>query len=204
MKSKTVLHTITSPAQFVQDFYGMEFRGRLEKRVAFIGRSNVGKSSLINALLKEKVAQISSSPGKTKALHFYDWKSGKRIFVDLPGYGFAEQSKESRESWKRLISGYLETDVGLTHMLILVDSRHGPLAKDIEAIDYFISEGCKVVIVATKADQLKTQSSRHESAKVIKEKLIPFSKGIVEQFLVSIEDERSLQKLRVFLRGEET
>ena len=203
MKSPTILHTISAPNQFKTDFDGDYFLGRREQRVAFIGRSNVGKSSLINRLLKEKVAQVSSSPGKTKALHFYDWKESKKILVDLPGYGFAAQSKEDRESWKRLISGYLESDFGLKHLLVLIDSRHGPLDKDLEALEYFFSARAPVVIVATKADQLKTQSMRHVSEKTIAEVLKPFESGIRERFLVSIDDEKSIQKLRVYLRGAE-
>jgi GTP-binding protein len=200
MKSPTILHTISAPDQFAHDFFGESFKGRLEPRVAFIGRSNVGKSTLINRILKEKVAQVSASPGKTKALHFYDWKPGQKIFVDLPGYGFAKESKDSREYWKKLIGGYLKADQNLTHLLILIDSRHGPLEKDIEALDYFLSENCPVVIVGTKADQLKSQSMRYQSEKVMKEKLAPFSSGIIDQFLVSEDDEKSIQKLRLFLK----
>jgi GTP-binding protein len=202
MKSATILHTISSPDQFSTDFEGTIFRGRSEPRVAFIGRSNVGKSSLINRLLKEKVAQVSSSPGKTKALHFYDWKLGKKIFVDLPGYGFAAESKDSREYWKKLISRYLKEDLGLGHLVVLIDSRHGPLEKDIEALDFFLSSGCSVVIVATKSDQLKNQSARHQSEKLLDESLKPFAAGITARFLVSVEDERSIQKLRMFLRDD--
>ena len=203
MKSATILHTISSPGQFEHDFEGTQFRGRSEPRVAFIGRSNVGKSSLINRILKEKVAQVSSSPGKTKALHFYDWKVGNKIFVDLPGYGFAAESKESREFWKKLISQYLKVDLGLGHLVVLIDSRHGPLEKDIEALEFFLSTGCSVVIVATKADQLKNQSSRHQSEKLINEVLKPFEHGIAARFLVSTEDEKSVQKLRMFLKENE-
>lgn len=162
------LYTVGDAAQLAGLFQGPFLMGRREKRLAFVGRSNVGKSSLINALLSFKLARVSSEPGKTRHIHFYYWKDSKKIVADLPGYGFAKQSKEDREKWAEFIHEYLKTDEGLERAVVLLDSRHGPTELDLQAIQ-FIRDECVVpmVFVMTKVDQLKTQSERAKRKKEV-------------------------------------
>jgi GTP-binding protein len=128
-----------------------------------VGRSNVGKSSLLNAMLGTKLAQVSGSPGKTRAIHFYYWREGKRIVADLPGYGFANASKTDKDQWARLIGAYLKTDINVERALVLLDARHGPTPKDIDAIDFL--KGIPLLFVFTKSDQLKNQKTRAQRHK---------------------------------------
>ena len=131
---------------------------RLE--IAFSGRSNVGKSSLINKIAGRKnLARVSSSPGKTATINFY--KAEDMYLVDLPGYGYAKVSKSDKERWQRLIGGYLsgERDIGL--LLQLVDYRHPPTDDDINMINALIDGGIPFAVIFTKADKL----SKSERAK---------------------------------------
>lgn len=120
---------------------------------AFIGRSNVGKSSLINMLTEQKgLAKTSSSPGKTQLINHFlindTW-----YLVDLPGYGYAKVSKESRESWRRMINYYLNHRENLTCVFVLIDSRHEPMQQDLEFLEYLGKAGVPFVIVFTKTDK---------------------------------------------------
>jgi GTP-binding protein len=135
-------------------------KGRGEPRVAMVGRSNVGKSSLINALLGGRLAQVSKEPGKTRLLHFYHWPETKRIVADLPGYGYARASAEDRNRWAAFIQTYIQSDEGLERALVLVDARHGPTELDLEAIRFLQEEGVPLHLVFSKWDTLKTQSER--------------------------------------------
>lgn len=141
-------------------FNGQFLKGRREPRIAMVGRSNVGKSSLINKLLGARVAQVSNEPGKTRAIHFYLWPEAGRIVADLPGYGYAKTAKTERERWARFIGAYLKEDAGLARALVLLDARHGPTELDEEALRFLSSEGIPVTLVFTKADTLKSQSQR--------------------------------------------
>lgn len=123
--------------------------------IAFVGRSNVGKSSLINCLTnRTKLARTSSSPGKTSTINFYDI-AGKYRFVDLPGYGYAKVSKSEQERWAKMIETYLSDRYNLVQVVQLVDARHKPTQDDITMIKWIKSFGYKPVIVATKLDKLK-------------------------------------------------
>ncbi|MDX5418403.1 MAG: ribosome biogenesis GTP-binding protein YihA/YsxC [Hymenobacteraceae bacterium] len=120
---------------------------------AFIGRSNVGKSSLINMLTEHKgLAKTSASPGKTQLINHFlindSW-----YLVDLPGYGYAKVSKESREKWRKMINYYFQKRENLTCVFVLVDSRHEPLKQDLEFINYLGTMGVPFVIVFTKLDK---------------------------------------------------
>ena len=154
------LHTIGDAAQIPQLFKGQFLSGRAEPRFAMVGRSNVGKSSLINALVGQRLAQVSDQPGKTRKIHLYLWKEAKRIIADLPGYGFAKASQADRNDWAKFIQEYLKNDQGLELALVLLDARHGPTPLDEDAIQFLTGLGVRLGIIFTKADSLKTQSER--------------------------------------------
>jgi GTP-binding protein len=132
--------------------------------IAFAGRSNVGKSTLINKLFNRKnLARVSSVPGKTATINFYGLENV--YFVDLPGYGYAKVSKSEKERWSGLIEGYLNADRDLRLVFMLIDMRHAPSADDIHMIDYLINAEMPFVIVLTKADKLKkTERERRMEA----------------------------------------
>ena len=134
--------------------------------IAFAGRSNVGKSSLINKLLNRKsLARVSAKPGKTATINFYNIDDCIN-FVDLPAYGFAKVSKEEKRKWGQMIETYLHTRETLSQVILLVDSRHEPTADD-KLMLSFIREVCdRAVVVATKFDKLKP-SQRDEALKTV-------------------------------------
>ncbi len=150
--------------------------------VAFAGRSNVGKSSLINALLNRKnLARTSSAPGKTQTINFYN--INKEIyFVDLPGYGYASTSKETRAKWGKMIERYLTKSEVLKGIFLLVDIRHKPSNDDVMMYEWVVSMGFHPIVIATKLDKLK-RSQVAGALKVVRETLgmekdavlIPFS-----------------------------
>ena len=122
--------------------------------IAFTGRSNVGKSSLINLILnRRKLAKVSSTPGKTRTINFYRCNDEFRI-VDLPGYGFAKVSRSESEKWGAMIEGYLENRKTLLKVVQLVDIRHKPSAQDVQMYDYLKYYGLDGIVVATKADKV--------------------------------------------------
>lgn len=140
------LTTAVKPEQYPDTFV---------PEVAFVGRSNVGKSSLINCLTnRTKLARTSSSPGKTATINFYEIKNAFRL-VDLPGYGYAKVSKTEQERWAKMIDTYLSDRYNLVQVIQLVDARHKPSKDDITMINWIKSFGYKPVIIATKTDKLK-------------------------------------------------
>ena len=154
--------------------------GRLE--VAFAGKSNVGKSSLINGLMNRKVlARTSSEPGKTQTINFYN-VNDVMYLVDLPGYGFARVSKEESARWGRMIEKYLHTSQDLKAVFLLVDIRHAPGANDKMMYQWIVDSGFKPIIIATKLDKIK-RSQVQKQLKLIRTTLevlpdtlmIPFS-----------------------------
>lgn len=123
--------------------------------VAFAGRSNVGKSSLINALCgRSTVARTSNTPGRTQELNFFD-VSGRLILVDMPGYGFAQAPKDKVDAWKRLVNGYLRGRPTLRRCMMLVDSRHGLKDSDREMMKMLDQSAVVYQVVLTKIDKLK-------------------------------------------------
>lgn len=148
------------------------------KEIAFAGRSNVGKSSLLNLITgRKKLARISGSPGKTRTINFYRINDAFRI-VDLPGYGYAKVSKSISESWGRMIEDYLENRENLLKVVQLVDIRHEPSKQDEEMYSYLKYYGLDGIVVATKADKI----SRNQIAKqmnMIKKKLELSSEDMV-------------------------
>jgi GTP-binding protein len=128
--------------------------------IIFVGRSNVGKSSLINTLLgSRKAAQVSKQPGKTKALNFFII-DGAFYLVDFPGYGYAKVSKGQRDAWGKLIDNYFASEENIKLAVLIVDGRHKSFSSDIEMKKWFDSYNIPVVIVATKADKISKDQLR--------------------------------------------
>jgi GTP-binding protein len=122
--------------------------------VAFSGRSNVGKSSLINTLVRrKKLARVSNTPGRTREIHFFGINDLFTL-VDLPGYGYAKISKARQAEWKPLIEGFLRTSAPLRGVVQLLDSRHEPTGDDLQMIDFLAEIGAPTIFVATKIDKL--------------------------------------------------
>ena len=142
--------------------------------IAFAGKSNVGKSSLINALMNRKaLARTSATPGKTQTINFYN-VNDVMYLVDLPGYGYAKVSEQEKIKWGQLIERYLNTSKQLKAVFLLIDIRHDPSANDKMMYEWIVSQGYHPIIIATKLDKLKrSQVAKH--VKMIKEglKLLP-------------------------------
>ena len=130
--------------------------------IAFAGKSNVGKSSLINALVNRKsYARTSSEPGKTQTINFYNINDAL-YFVDLPGYGYAKVSAQLKAKWGKLIEKYLTTSEKLRIIFLLVDIRHAPSQNDIDMYNFIVNSGFNPIIIATKLDKIKrSQLSKH-------------------------------------------
>ena len=150
--------------------------------IAFAGKSNVGKSSLINALLNRKsLARTSQNPGKTQTINFYNINK-EFYLVDLPGYGYAKVSAEIREKWGKMIERYLEKSKQLRRVFLLIDNRHEPSGNDVMMYDWVVSKGFDPIIICTKADKI-SRGATQKNLKIIREKLkcrpgtvmIPFS-----------------------------
>lgn len=152
-------------------------------QVAFSGRSNVGKSSLINTLLRrtrKKIAHVSSTPGKTRALNFFQ-VDDRFFLVDLPGYGYARVPEEVRASWSRLIEWYLGESGCVRAVVHLVDARHPPTAHDHRMVSYLGELGVPSLVVLTKIDKLRARARAESVARALEnlgldeEQLVPFS-----------------------------
>ena len=137
--------------------------------IAFAGRSNVGKSSLINQLLnRRKLAKVSSTPGKTRTINFYNINNGEFRLVDLPGYGYAKVSKAESADWGKMMEDYLSGRKGLRKVIQLVDSRHAPTAQDRQMYDYLRYYGLDGVVVATKSDKLSSNELNRNLSQIRK------------------------------------
>ncbi|MGL4798302.1 MAG: ribosome biogenesis GTP-binding protein YihA/YsxC [Cellulosilyticaceae bacterium] len=137
--------------------------------IAFAGKSNVGKSSLINCLINRKaLARTSSQPGKTQTINFYNIQNDTVHFVDLPGYGYAKVSKTEREKWGKLIEGYLEKRDNLKLVVLLIDIRHEVGANDKMMYEWLAHYHNQVVVIATKADKLNRSQVQKHTAMVKK------------------------------------
>jgi len=150
--------------------------------IAFSGKSNVGKSSLINALINRKsLARTSSQPGKTQTINFYNVNQ-EMYYVDLPGYGYAKVSLEIKAKWGKMIEKYLQKSKQLKAVFLLIDIRHEPNENDKNMYDWIVHNGFDPIIIATKLDKIK-RSQIQKQIKLIKTKLnvkpgttvIPFS-----------------------------
>ena len=150
--------------------------------IAFAGKSNVGKSSLINALMNRKsLARTSSQPGKTQTINFYNIND-ELYFVDLPGYGYAKVSQQEKEKWGKMIEKYLHRSKVLQAVFLLVDIRHEPSANDKQMYEWIMANGYHPIVIATKLDKIN-RSQVAKQVKIVKQGLgvdkdtivIPFS-----------------------------
>ncbi len=150
--------------------------------IAFAGRSNVGKSSLLNKLFGRKnLARVSSVPGKTITINFY--QVDEYNFVDLPGYGYAKVAKTEKDRWAEMMEGYFNSNRNIKLVVQLVDMRHPPTKDDIMMMEFLQASGYEFIVVMTKADKLKKkkdyneriEKSKQEMSFVPKDRIIPFS-----------------------------
>lgn len=165
MEVKTIEYLISSPSEAMCP---------KEKRaeVAFIGRSNVGKSSLINMLSnKKEIAKVSSSPGKTQMINHY-LVNKEMFWVDLPGYGFAKVSQTTRKTWTKMIWEYVEKRENLQNLFVLIDSRHKPQKPDLEFVNKLGEKAIPFVLVFTKADK--------ESQKEVSSNVFQFKQSMLQ------------------------
>ena len=152
--------------------------------IAFLGRSNVGKSSVINSLVGSKMAKTSSTPGRTRAINFFELRIAGRpkpemIFTDLPGYGYAKISRETSAQWPSFIDPYLKTRPTLALCLALVDVNVPPQESDQQLLEFLSASGRQVIIVATKSDRL-SGNQLHNALHVLEQRypnarILPFS-----------------------------
>ena len=149
--------------------------------VAFAGKSNVGKSSLINALMNRKsLARTSAQPGKTQTINFYNINDAMYL-VDLPGYGYAKVAESEKAKWGKMIENYLHTSKQLRLVFLLIDIRHEPSENDCIMYDWIVKNGYEPVIIATKLDKIK-RSQIQKNLKIIRQKIQPVEGTIIIPF----------------------
>lgn len=184
------MRSAADPKDFLRD--GMP-------QMAFAGRSNVGKSSVINRLVSRKnLAYVGATPGKTTQINYFK-VDGKAWLVDLPGYGYAKVSRSEKERWGRLMEQYFqdESDI-ITVGVLIVDARHKPTADDVTMHNWFLESGCPEIVVANKIDKLKAREVEPNLALIRQtlemtddEPLVPFSaeKGTGREQLIALLEE---------------
>ncbi len=151
--------------------------------IAFLGRSNVGKSSLINSLVGSKIAKTSSTPGRTRTINFFEIRFPGRpkpdlVFADLPGYGYARVPREMMDEWPRFIEPYLQKRTSLALCIALVDANVPPQKSDAQLLDFLRSQEKNVLVVATKADRVGTRlpaSIKALQQELGTERILPYS-----------------------------
>ena len=154
-----------SKCQFVLSAVNVkQFPNSPLSEIAFVGRSNVGKSSLINALVGDEVCRVSKTPGRTQQINFFDTRlaSAHLMLADLPGYGYAAVSKQMRDVWNYLIVNYLQTRANLKRVFLLIDSRHGIKKNDEEVMTLLDKICVQYQIVMTKIDKIKSRQDKIE------------------------------------------
>ncbi|TYB83833.1 MAG: YihA family ribosome biogenesis GTP-binding protein [Kosmotoga sp.] len=148
-----------------------------EKEVAFLGRSNVGKSSLLNKIFGRKLAHTSSNPGKTRSINFFT-VNNRFYFVDLPGYGYARASKKEIQRWQKLIIDYFEKRKSLNLAVMLIDGRHPLQKKDLEMLEWLKTYSVPFIVAETKIDKL-SRSERFRINKLHEEELIQWDSPLL-------------------------
>ncbi len=164
----------------------------LDNEIAFVGRSNVGKSSLINALTRNsKLAKTSSTPGKTKFVNYFSINKGQFNIVDLPGYGYHKASKEAEEKWVSLIEEYFLNAQNLKCVFVLVDIRHAVSPLDIVMLNFLVANRLPFVVVLTKADKLSKSEQNRQIDAISKQIAMPKSNLIT----ISAEKKQGLEQI---------
>ena len=160
--------------------------------IGFAGKSNVGKSSLINALMNRKsLARTSATPGKTQTINFYNINE-EMYLVDLPGYGYAKVSEQEKVQWGKMIERYLNTSKQLRAVFLLIDIRHDPSANDKMMYNWIVEQGFHPIIIATKLDKIK-RSQIQKQVKIVREGLGMPSDGMIIPF--SAQTKQGLDKI---------
>ena len=162
--------------------------------VVFLGRSNVGKSTLMNALLNKKIAKVSSKPGKTRSINFYNVDSGNDKFslVDIPGYGYAARGKDEKKVWWKLIEDYFSSDRQISFVVHLIDFRHGPLANDLELTDWLDHMNMPRLVVFTKGDKISPGKRKAQYNAIMRGGL----DSVLPPFITSGVNDAEMNKLR--------
>ena len=165
--------------------------------IAVAGRSNVGKSSLINALLNTKLAKTGQTPGKTRSINFYrvEYPAGSFRLVDLPGYGYAKRSTDERNNWQQLINAYMSGRESLRLVLHLVDFRHGLLKNDKDLQDWIRACGKNIYVVFTKADKIARGKWKNMRTEYIRDGLYSYDVPVI----TSSEKREGIEALREFV-----
>ena len=130
------------------------------REIAVVGRSNAGKSSLVNALCNRRIARVSQEPGKTRSINAY-LINDAFFLTDLPGYGYAKRSAKEQNQWRRLVEGYFEKTESLVHLLLLCDIRHDPTDGDLQMVEWLRFYGIPHTLIATKADKIAKSKRSH-------------------------------------------
>jgi len=164
------------------------------REVAFIGRSNVGKSSLLNALTNGGMARVSEKPGKTQSINFFEYEHSKKFLVDMPGYGFAYAKDEKVKNWNELVLQYIQDRKELVRLFVLIDSRNGLKINDREFVDKLNQTKAKYQIILTKSDQVLPLdlARRHFQ---ISEELKHFKRNMGPPLIISAHSKGGLGKL---------
>lgn len=182
--------------RFVMSAADVEDLPRTNAEVALMGRSNVGKSSLLNALARQKnLAHTSGTPGRTQLLNCFEFREG-RTLIDLPGYGYAKAPKATRQAWERRMRRYLVDRPGLTRALLLVDGEVGPTKLDLEMLTWLRSNEVPFEIVATKHDKVKS-SKRDRRRREFAEACAVDSREVL---WVSVRSNVNIDRLRARVR----
>lgn len=171
--------------------------------VAFVGRSNVGKSSLINYITNNKIAKVSSTPGRTRLINYFKVNGGQFMLVDLPGYGFAKGNKTEVNDWSQMMEGYFANNQNLKQVLLLLDIRHDPSIDDLKMQHYLMFYNIPYTIIATKCDKLSKSQVQNQKFRLASKLKVGVDNIICESSTNRTGAEQILSRLDQFIGGAE-